>query len=267
MLVFMYAVPVVALGLVAGAAVGRRLATGPRRAAIVAAILIGCGALALLRMDGADGSFTVDFEWRWSPTAEETPRPSRRRARADRECRTGVDGVQRAADLFHAGGGRSSGALCRPGSRVRDEPSPVPAADQLRRPQADCSSGARPTQLSRPRRREPMRSGRDFADRSATASFAVCGSRPTGRSRRPSSCGAARWDRAGRPSPSTAISSIPRSSSVKTRVVSCYKLTPANGVADTGTRPDSGRRARRRAARDADAPATAASTPSARPES
>ena len=71
MLVFIYAVPVVALALVAGAAAGRRLAHGPRRAAIVAAILLGCGALALLRIDGVDGSFTADFEWRWSPTAEE----------------------------------------------------------------------------------------------------------------------------------------------------------------------------------------------------
>ena len=71
MLVFMYAVPVVALALVAGAAVGRRLATGPRRVVIGAAILLGCGALALLRIDGVDGSFTADFEWRWSPTAEE----------------------------------------------------------------------------------------------------------------------------------------------------------------------------------------------------
>ena len=71
MLIFIYAVPVVALALVAGAAAGRRLAKGPRRAAIVAAILLGCGALVLLRIDGVDGSFAADFEWRWSPTAEE----------------------------------------------------------------------------------------------------------------------------------------------------------------------------------------------------
>ncbi len=64
-------------------------------------------------------------------------------------------------------------------------------------------------------RQEPT--GPAFADRIATASSAACGSRPTGRSRRRSSCGAGRSDRAGRPSRSTATSSTPRSSAVTTR--------------------------------------------------
>jgi outer membrane protein assembly factor BamB len=70
-LIYIYAVPVLALALVVGALVGRRRATGPRRAAIFGAILLACAALTLVRLDGMDSRGGVDFEWRWTPTAEE----------------------------------------------------------------------------------------------------------------------------------------------------------------------------------------------------
>src|SRR6185436_3299167 len=71
MLIYFYAVPLVSLALVAGAALGRRLSSGPRRAAIAGAILIPCGALTLLRTGGITGDGDSDLHWRWSETPEE----------------------------------------------------------------------------------------------------------------------------------------------------------------------------------------------------
>ena len=38
---------------------------------MVAAILLACGALTLVRTNGITGDADSDFEWRWTPTAEE----------------------------------------------------------------------------------------------------------------------------------------------------------------------------------------------------
>jgi outer membrane protein assembly factor BamB len=70
-LLFVSAIPVMSLALVASAAVSRRLSAGPRRAIISAAILLGCGWFALLRTGGATGDFRNDFHLRWSKTPEE----------------------------------------------------------------------------------------------------------------------------------------------------------------------------------------------------
>jgi outer membrane protein assembly factor BamB len=81
-----YAVPGLCVALVVGAAAGRRLPDGPRRAALAAAILLACGAWALVRTEGISGDHVAEFEWRWAKTAEErllaqagpepAPRPS-----------------------------------------------------------------------------------------------------------------------------------------------------------------------------------------------
>jgi outer membrane protein assembly factor BamB len=65
-----YAIPVLSVFFVAGVAAAARLADGPRRVTIAAAILLGCGVFALLRTNGISlkGS---DFAWRWSKTAED----------------------------------------------------------------------------------------------------------------------------------------------------------------------------------------------------
>jgi outer membrane protein assembly factor BamB len=68
---YIYAVPVLSLALVVWAAISRRLATGPRWAAMAAAIFLACGMWALVRTGGVDGTFDWDFAWRWSETAEE----------------------------------------------------------------------------------------------------------------------------------------------------------------------------------------------------
>jgi outer membrane protein assembly factor BamB len=70
-MVFIYAVPVLSLALVAWALASRSFSSGRRRASMVAAILIACGALTLVRTNGLTGSADSDFEWRWTPTAEQ----------------------------------------------------------------------------------------------------------------------------------------------------------------------------------------------------
>jgi outer membrane protein assembly factor BamB len=71
MMFYVYAVPVLSIAFVAGAAASRRLADGPRRAALAATIVLACGAWALLRTDGILGAGGAQFAWRWTPTAEE----------------------------------------------------------------------------------------------------------------------------------------------------------------------------------------------------
>jgi len=71
MMFFLYAIPVLSLAFVAWAVAGGRLANGPRRATMVATILLACGAWMLLRSAGVTGDFTAQFDWRWAQTAEE----------------------------------------------------------------------------------------------------------------------------------------------------------------------------------------------------
>ena len=70
-LFFLLVIPVLSLAFVAWAVASRHLADGPRRAAMVATILLACGALTLVRTNGFDGSFNNDIAWRWTETAEE----------------------------------------------------------------------------------------------------------------------------------------------------------------------------------------------------
>ncbi len=68
---FIYAVPVLSLAFVGWALVSRHLPDGPRRAAMVATILLACGGWTLLRSAGITGEGAADFAWRWSETPEE----------------------------------------------------------------------------------------------------------------------------------------------------------------------------------------------------
>jgi len=71
MLLYIYAVPALSLALVAAAAVGRRLSSGPRRAMIIGATLLACGVFTLLRTGGITGEGDSDLHWRWTQTPEE----------------------------------------------------------------------------------------------------------------------------------------------------------------------------------------------------
>jgi outer membrane protein assembly factor BamB len=66
-----YAVPVLCLALVAGAAASRRLPDGRRRATMAATILLACGAWTLVRTEGITGDHVAQFGWRWAKTPEE----------------------------------------------------------------------------------------------------------------------------------------------------------------------------------------------------
>jgi outer membrane protein assembly factor BamB len=71
MMFALFAIPVLSLALVLWAAATRRLGDGPRRAALVATILIACAGFALLRTDGVTGEGRSQFAWRWSKSAEQ----------------------------------------------------------------------------------------------------------------------------------------------------------------------------------------------------
>jgi outer membrane protein assembly factor BamB len=67
----MLAIPALGLALVAWAAASRGLSNGPRRAAMVASLLLACGVFTLLRTGGISGEGDLDLHWRWTQTPEE----------------------------------------------------------------------------------------------------------------------------------------------------------------------------------------------------
>ena len=71
MLIYILVIPMLSLALVAWAVASRRLSAGPRRAALVAAILLACGVFTLIRTGGITADFRSDFHWRWTKTPEE----------------------------------------------------------------------------------------------------------------------------------------------------------------------------------------------------
>ena len=68
---FLWGIPVVSLAFVAWAVASRRLADRPRRAALVATILLACGVFTLVRSKGVTGDGMPEFTWRWTETAEQ----------------------------------------------------------------------------------------------------------------------------------------------------------------------------------------------------
>ena len=66
-----YIIPVLSRAFVVWAVASPRLSDRPRRATMVATILLACGVWALLRTGGVSGDFQSDFAWRWAETPEE----------------------------------------------------------------------------------------------------------------------------------------------------------------------------------------------------
>jgi len=66
-----YSIPVLSLALVAGAVAANRLSSGPRRALMIAIILLACGGFTLVRTGGISGDGRSDLHWRWTQTPEE----------------------------------------------------------------------------------------------------------------------------------------------------------------------------------------------------
>src|SRR5262245_45447636 len=71
MMLPIFSLPALSLALVVGAAAGRRLSSGPRRASMVAAILLACAVFTLIRTSGISGEGFSDLHWRWTPTPEQ----------------------------------------------------------------------------------------------------------------------------------------------------------------------------------------------------
>jgi outer membrane protein assembly factor BamB len=72
MLLYIMAIPVQTLALVAWAVASRHLSSGPRRASMVATIALATGVFALVRTGGVTSDVIgSDFHWRWTPTPEE----------------------------------------------------------------------------------------------------------------------------------------------------------------------------------------------------
>ncbi len=71
MMPFVYVIPLSSLALIGWAVACRRFADGPRRALLVAAILLACVPLTLVRTDGITGDSASQFAWRWSKTPEQ----------------------------------------------------------------------------------------------------------------------------------------------------------------------------------------------------
>ena len=71
MLPMFLAIPGLSVALVAATLATRKLAAGPRRLAIVVAVLLACGMFALVRTDGITGAASAQMHWRWTPTHEE----------------------------------------------------------------------------------------------------------------------------------------------------------------------------------------------------
>src|SRR5881628_1248484 len=68
---FAYAIPILCLAFVAWAVASRRLAGGPRRATMVATVVLACGVWTLVRTEGITGDHVEKFAWRWTKTSEE----------------------------------------------------------------------------------------------------------------------------------------------------------------------------------------------------
>jgi outer membrane protein assembly factor BamB len=72
MLLYIWAIPVLSLALVAWTLASRRLSIGARRVSMVATILLACGVWTLVRTDGVTSDVIgSDFHWRWTQTPEE----------------------------------------------------------------------------------------------------------------------------------------------------------------------------------------------------
>jgi outer membrane protein assembly factor BamB len=125
-----YVIPVLGFALVAWAVAGRRLTGTPRLASMAAANLLACGAFTLLRTEGITGDAQPDFEWRWTPTAEErllaqaTDEPAMRPSASPPAATPDIRLPARAADA-------AATAATNPAPAPSSErPDPAPAGDK-----------------------------------------------------------------------------------------------------------------------------------------
>ncbi len=129
MMMFIYSIPVLSLALMGWAVAARRLSSGPRRASLVAAIVLACGVFTLLRTGGITGDARSDLHWRWTQTPEE-----RLLAQAGDEPAAPVSApVAEAPEKpFAAPPPAEPSAVSAPTAAATPEEPPVPAAAEKR---------------------------------------------------------------------------------------------------------------------------------------
>jgi len=71
MMMPIFGIPVVSLGLVAGAVASRSLTGGSRYASMAAAIVLAASAFTVVRTGGINGAGVSDLHWRWTKTPEQ----------------------------------------------------------------------------------------------------------------------------------------------------------------------------------------------------
>lgn len=71
MMLGLHGIPVLTFALVVGAWAGRRLSVGAARVAMIAAILIACALITVVRTGGVTGDGMSQLQWRWTPTPEQ----------------------------------------------------------------------------------------------------------------------------------------------------------------------------------------------------
>ena len=149
--------------------------TGARWATMVAAVVLACGLWTLVRTDGVIGA-RVAVHWRWTPTAEE-----RLLAQDARDAETA------AAETPPAAATPRRRRLRRQASRPSHRRS---GAGSRGTDRAAVGGAIRAASAPRGRSTTPRAEWPGFRGAIATAWFVACASRPTGRSRRRSQCGA-----------------------------------------------------------------------------
>ena len=129
-LFFIHAIPVLSLAFVVWAVTSRHLSDGPRRAAMVATILLACGVWTLFRTNGITGDGAGEFTWRWAETPEE-----RLLAQADDEptvLPSAPAAAETGADWPGFRGPDRDGII--PGVRIETDWSASPPVELWRRP-------------------------------------------------------------------------------------------------------------------------------------
>ena len=71
MLLYMLAIPVFGLALVAWAVLTQHFSAGARRLALLVTIVLGCSVFMVIRTGGLTAEFNNDIHWRWSKTPEQ----------------------------------------------------------------------------------------------------------------------------------------------------------------------------------------------------
>src|SRR5881296_875180 len=117
------AIPILCLAFVAWAVASRRLAGGPRRATMVATVVLACGAWTLVRTEGISGDHVATFAWRWTKSPEEK--------------------LMAQAGVAQAAPPPAPAAVGTPKERLKaratDEPTELPPAPASKKPGADWS--------------------------------------------------------------------------------------------------------------------------------